>query len=170
MQNKYYVPVAISEKPFLTWVETNDENAANATLLSNIPKIQFGVYPVKLVEEELVQLTEAELAEYEAEFSVAMAKLEKGKKTEAEQTSLVTGTFMFNGVVYPLHLHVIARLLALKASMVDGAYVAFNMYDKDGEVQTIASENAEAFLNDAIAQIIYVTEPVIPAANKKAKK
>jgi len=145
----YYIATEIPNKPYIYWQTTDLKSGGLVLPESNLPKSQFGVFPVKIVGGQLENRTPTEMAEFEAQYNVEVVQRNYENKAEA----LKTATFSYKGLQYPMHST--ARLYYKVMERAPGAYPVQSTTTVTNLLQTA---NAE-FLDAYYARLKEITQP-----------
>ena len=105
---RYYIAVELPTKPFIYFQGVANSEAelvalnlsGNPLVLedANIPPFQFGVSPLKIVNGQLEQRTQAEMDAFEVEYNHQMALFNQVQKKADVQTK----TFTYLGISFPM--------------------------------------------------------------------
>ncbi|KGO88370.1 hypothetical protein Q765_00160 [Flavobacterium rivuli WB 3.3-2 = DSM 21788] len=112
----YYLATEIPNKPYIYFQTTSLTEGALVLPKANLPKPQFGVFPIKIVNGQLENRTPTEMAAFEAEYNLENPLRLYDVKAE----SLSTQTFAYKGSSYPMFLS--ARLYYSVMQQTPGDY------------------------------------------------
>lgn len=140
----------LQQKPFLYWQGWDGADGPLVLDEKDVPEFIYGVCPLKIENGQLVQLSQAELDQYEAEYLLDQAALAYLQKSQA----LEKAVFDYGGAQFPMHTA--ARLYY---GIMEKAVSDYDVLQADGQQRTItAAENAD-FLTAFNAKLISEVQP-----------
>jgi hypothetical protein len=144
------IATELPNKPFLFWQTWDGEDTPLVIDEEDMPQNQFGVSPLKIVNGQLEERSESEMAAYEAEYLAEQPAYEY----RAKVNGLDTAVFTFSGNDYPMHQS--ARLFY---SCMERAASNYKVMDAQGVIRDILETDNEAFLTAYYNELKLQTQP-----------
>ena len=161
---RYFKAVEIEQKPFIFWNGVANDIAELAELElfedplilpeDSIPKLIYGVCPLKIVAGELVARTTIEMNEYQSQWEVSQFLLEQS----ALQTAINNGTFTYDSLTFPMDERSRVFYQAFDRARGIGDVKCMTT---DGALYTLSNANIDAFLDEYFLQLRALSQPLV---------